>query len=511
MRKILIPIIVCLFSVSLIAQHKSLNEIASFKIRNAGALIDKNKDVDGYYYYYEVDKLKKKQREYAIKLLDNNLNETVTKSYIDNKNTILADSKFNNQALMFAMFNKKEEQFKLVAFDRKGEQGEDIIVPINKKEMRWVGFMEQSGAFNLLLPVDNKGFLFNYVKDNKKIGYSLKYIATDGGTSWNYDSPDDAKEIMMLNPIEANNEVVVAMQSSKKSVLSQTVNMKIIVLDIETGKLLFEKEYDRENNPRLITNAFLTKEKTLVLLGEYFDKGDNILKASSKGLFSQIVDLSGKELADNKVGWTERIDKIMPPDSDGKKRASTYVYFHDIVRTQKGTFYCVGEKYRKTVSLAGVLGMAANARGGNSMTQLTITDVVIFEFDANFKLNDIKVFKKGKSRAPSIMDIGSPQLNAHALKTLGAFDYEFTQIDTGRDRFYVNFIDYERLKGEKNKSAFKTIMYSDGQLSQDKIYLSESKGRTKFRVFPAKLGHVMLMEYNKKEKKLDIHLEKLNI
>lgn len=491
------------------AQEKSLNEITSFKIKNSGTFMDKNNDVDGYYFYYEVDKLKKGMREYAIKMLDNNLNDIATKSYVDNKKTILAQSNFNNQKLMFAMVNLKERQYKLVQFDRQGNQGKDIVIDVSKKEMRWLSAMAKSGNFNLLYPIDNKGFLFNYIIDNKKLGYGLKYVATDGGKSWNYNSPQDIKEILSINPIQANEKVIVALESSRKSALSQTVNMKIVVIDIETGKRLFDVAFDRKKDPRIITNAFLTDDNKVVLLGEYFEAGDNIAKAKSQGLFAQVHAMDGTKESLNKIGWKEKIDAMMPPESDGKKRKRGYVYFHDIIRTQDGNFYCIGERYRKTAS-AGGIAMAALG-GGNSVTQLTITDAVVFEFDSNFNLKNINNFKKGKSRAPSLTDFGSPQLNAHILKAYGAFDYEFTQLDPDRDRFYATFIDYERLKGEKNKLAFKSIIYSDGELSEDKIYLNRSKGKVRYRVLPGKLGHVMLLEYNRKEKTLDIHLEKLNI
>ncbi|WP_299125068.1 DUF6770 family protein [uncultured Winogradskyella sp.] len=508
MKKLSVILLTTIFCLSAFAQQKSLDEITSFRIKNSGSFMDKNNDVDGYYFYYEVDKLKKGKREYAIKMLDNNLNDIATKSYIDDKNTILAQSKFNNQALMFAMINIKEKFYKLVTFDKSGNQGKDIKIDVSKKDVRWLSMMMKSGNFNLLFPVDDNGFLFNYTKNNKKMGYGLKYVSTNGGESWDYNSPEDANQLMFLNPIEANEKVVVAIESSKKSALSNTVNMKIVVLDINTGKKLFEKDYNRDDNPRLITNAFLTEEKNLVLLGEYFKKGKNIVKDKSEGLFAQVVDMSGNLISDVKADWENTINKLMPADSNGKKKKSTYVYFHDVIRTQNGSYYAIGEKYRKTVSLKGTL---LTGRIGSGMTQLTITDAVFFEFDKSFNLKEIHKIEKGKSRAPNLADFGSPQLNAHALKTFGAFDYEYTQIDKDRDRFYAMFIDYERLKGEKNKLAFKAVMYNDGELSQDKIYLEQSKGRVSFRVLPAKLGHVMIVEYNKKEKTLDIHLEKLNI
>jgi len=149
--------------------------------------------------------------------------------------------------------------------------------------------------------------------------------------------------------------------------------------------------------------------------------------------------------------------------------------------------------------------------GGASapVTQLTITNSVIFKFNSDFKLTGVKEFEKGKSRAPSLSDFGSPQLNAHALKAYGAFDYAYTQLDKANDRFYACFVDYERLKGEKNKNAFKTIIYDEGKLSEDKIYLeSETKD---FRPLPAKVGNVLLLEYDKKKKEISLHIEKLNI
>lgn len=51
---------ICFLSVGVFAQQKSLSEITSFKIKNSGSFMDKNKDVDGYYFYYQVDKLKKR-------------------------------------------------------------------------------------------------------------------------------------------------------------------------------------------------------------------------------------------------------------------------------------------------------------------------------------------------------------------------------------------------------------------------------------------------------------------
>jgi hypothetical protein len=491
------------------SQASKINSVNDFRIRNSGAILDKNSDVDGYFFYYIVDKLKKGDREFAIQILDKNLVEVAKKSYVDNKNTFLMKSSFNNQAMMFAMANFKEKEITLVTFDKQANQKESIKIPLESKEIQYLRLMQQSENFNVLFPVDNKGFLFNKLEDNKKIGYSLKYYATDGGKSWEYNSPAESKEIFMINPIEVNEKYVVALEMSQSSIFSRKITVKAKVIDVNTGQLLFEKEYSNAVKPRLINNAFLDKDNNVVLMGEYFKEKDNILSDKSLGLFTEIIDPSGKVLKESYSSWEGDISKIAKTKGSYIEDKG-YIYFHKIVKTNLDEYYAIGEFYKKAASGAGIAAaVLSGGRGGNAVTQITITNSVVFKFDSNFKLKEIKEFEKGKSRAPSLSDFGSPQLNAHLLKSFGAFDYEYTQFDKVNNRFYACFIDYERLKGEKNKTAFKTIIYDEGSLTEDKIYLTtENKD---YRVLPAKVGSVLLLEYNKKLKEITLHLEKLNI
>ncbi|MGX7667977.1 DUF6770 family protein [Flavobacterium pedocola] len=512
MRNKILLILLTALTLSGYAQTSKIDGVNTFVLRNSGAILDKNKDVDGYYFYYIVDKLKKGDREFAIQILDKNLNEVAKKSYVDNKHTFLMKSSFNNQAMMFAMANYKEKEINLLTFDKQANQKETVKIPLENKEIRYLQMMEQTGDFNVLFPVDGKGFLFNKFEDNKKIGYSLKYYPTDGGKAWSFDSPEDSKEILTINPIEVNDKIVVAIEGAKPSLMSRKMTYRVKILDVTNGKLLFEREFSRKSKPRLINNAFIDANNNVVLMGEYFKDGDNIISDKSLGIFTEVVDFTGKTVAENFTSWKEDVAKLTKVEKsfiDDKG----YVYFHNIVKTNTNEYYAIGEFYKRTASAGGIalsaLGALGGQVGGNSVTKITITNSVVFKFDSNFKLTQIKEFEKGKSSAPSLTDFGSPQLNAHALKAYGAFDYEYTQIDKANDRFYACFIDYERLKGEKNKNAFKTIIYDEGQLSEDKIYLqSETKD---YRVLPAKVGNVLLLEYNKKLKEISLHLEKLNI
>ncbi|MDC8005626.1 hypothetical protein POV27_16320 [Aureisphaera galaxeae] len=505
MRKLITLLIVLCITATGFAQSKKLESITEFKLQNSGAILNKDKDVDGYYFFYLVDKLKKGAREYGIQVLDNNLNEVAFKKYVAQKGTILVDSQFNNDGLMFAFLNKKERHIKVVLFDRNAEQKETSTVELSKKEITWLMAMNQSEDFNILTSVPNKGFLLTVIKDNKKIGYKTFFYPTDDSRGWRYGSPEGSKEIVTGAPMATNEKFIVINEMSKPGMLSKKLKITTKILNTETGKLVTTIKSDPKK-PKLITNGLLNENNQLILMGEYFKGGDNIMKDKSQGLFVEVIDETGATLTENTASWSKDINPILKAKDDKK---NSYIYFHDIVPTADGSFYAIGEKFRKTASAAGIAA-AVLSRGGNSVTQLTITDALVFEFDKDFALKGIQTFEKGKSRAPSISDFGSPQLNAHVLKNYGAFDHIYTQIDKENDRFYACFIDYERLKGEKNKNAFKTIIYDEGEFSQDKIYLEAGKGKIT-RVLPAKTGNVVILEYDKKAKTMDLHMEKLNI
>ena len=91
-------------------QSKTITNIVNFKMQNSGAIVDDNNDVDGYYFFYEVDKVNRKEREYAINLLDQNLNDLATRKFVERKGTRLLSTSFNNQATMLALLNVKEKQ-----------------------------------------------------------------------------------------------------------------------------------------------------------------------------------------------------------------------------------------------------------------------------------------------------------------------------------------------------------------------------------------------------------------
>ena len=89
---------------------------------------------------------------------------------------------------------------------------------------------------------------------------------------------------------------------------------------------------------------------------------------------------------------------------------------------------------------------------------------------------------------------------------MGGFDYEFT---TGRpedNNFVICYSDWVKTSDYKGET-FNAIRYNGTKFLQDKIELKSKASR--MRVLPAKSGSIMIMEYFKKDKRLEFRLEKL--
>jgi hypothetical protein len=137
-----------------------------------------------------------------------------------------------------------------------------------------------------------------------------------------------------------------------------------------------------------------------------------------------------------------------------------------------------------------------------------ITDLVIMEFNDKYKVTNATIYDKQDNTAIAneMSDYNSQHLLAIYLKSIGAFDYDFTTGDANNATFTVCYSDWVRTSEYKGQT-FNSIRYNGSKFSTDKIQL-KSKAST-LRVFPAKAGSVMILEYFKKDKRLDYRLEKL--
>ena len=153
--------------------------------------------------------------------------------------------------------------------------------------------------------------------------------------------------------------------------------------------------------------------------------------------------------------------------------------------------------------------MGGGRGSGISNFKVKVTNMVMMEFNDKFEIGAASVYEKYSNNV--IMPAGAGFLSPHTMalmvKAMGGFDYDYTVMDKTRSNFVVGYSDFEKGKDYRGRS-FNSISYYNDKFSTDKIKL-ESKASS-MKVFPAKTGSVMILEYFKKEKKLELRLEKLN-
>jgi hypothetical protein len=250
------------------------------------------------------------------------------------------------------------------------------------------------------------------------------------------------------------------------------------------------------------------------LYGEYFDKCGNVMKDKSKGFAFVGVDETGKTLSEKYSSWSVDLGKHLGTSSNGKIDDFGFMFLHNMVQTEDGSIYAIGEGYKKAASGLGIAStvLVAAAGGSTSMStiKLKVTDMLVIKFDPDFTVKEASIYKKSDNdvQLASGSEFMSTQMLGKAVKYgYGAFDYAYTQVNKDHSSFSVCYSDYERGKNYKG-ATFNSITYNDGKLTQDKIQTKSDATRS--IVLPARQGQVLIMDYYRKDKKLDLHFEKLN-
>jgi len=173
----------------------------------------------------------------------------------------------------------------------------------------------------------------------------------------------------------------------------------------------------------------------------------------------------------------------------------------------------VSEGYKRQASAGGIALTALMAAGGAhsnavGVTKIVVTDMVVMEFNNKFKVTNATIYDKTNNtvEASAASDYLSQHTIALMVKMTGGFDYEFTTGDADNSNFTICYSDWVKNKEYKGKT-FNSVRYNGSKFSTDKIEL-KSKASV-MKVFPAKSGSVMIMEYFKKDKRLDFRIEKL--
>jgi hypothetical protein len=511
--RLLMCLLVCTAFTRAVAQQKSFSNVLSIQLRNMGPIYNKNQ-VAGYYMFYKVDKINGKTNAYSLRILDQNLNEVSESKIEESKYFYLLEAAYNDESLMFKFYDAKEKTISFYQYDSKSQLKSKSSRKVESRLEIYTYNMqaekEESDGTNLFA-ISGQGFVDYGMKKDGKLGYAITfYPEGKDQKGWTYESDGNSKLVENAGYVAANKHILISSVMRRNNQMSQKFESSLMAIDIRTGKKLFEKKTeDTQYELNFISANIDENTGNIALLGQYYRKDDNIVKDKSLGLCSYLMSAEGTIISKNYASWATDVRKFLPVNAQGKVEDVGYLYFHKIIKNAEGRYIAVGEQYRKVASAAGI---AMTVLGGSSagVTKMVIEDLVFLEFTPQFKLNNVKIVDKSKTNVelPAGFDFAGPQITALYLKSLGYFDYSFSQQNPEETTFSVGYVDYEKRKGEKNGLVFGAITYADKEYATDKISLETEA--SSLRVIPAKAGFVMITEYFKKTRKLDMRLEKIN-
>jgi hypothetical protein len=369
---------------------------------------------------------------------------------------------------------------------------------------------DDENTFSGLYPIEDKGFISNTPsREDKDYTFEIDFYSSNEKKEWSY-IPTVGGKKFIGDYLGTYNNVVYIEILRFGSLFDQKPESVVVGLDLQTGKELFEKTTDGKY--RMYPSSLnILKDGVAYIFGEYFEEGANVMKDKSRGFAFWQIDEKGKILAEKYASWEDDFSKYLNVTSKGKIDDFGFMFLHSMMQTADGSIYAVGEGFRKVAS---GLGIAANILGGGrsdiSVAKMNVTDMVLIKFDANFKLKEATIYQKNtnKFEMQSGMEYVSTALIGKMIKyQWGGFDYKYSQINKAGTSFNICYEDYVKGKGYKG-STFNSISYNDGKITTDKINTKSDASRS--TVLQGAQGQVLIIEYYKKTKALEMHFEKLN-
>ncbi|MBL7756480.1 MAG: hypothetical protein JNL59_03770 [Chitinophagaceae bacterium] len=495
------------------AQNLSIENVYKVALRNSDA-IREGSEVKGYYFFYVSDKIDKKTNEYTLQITDQTLKKLKDVKFQDSKDVSIIESSFNGTDLIFLLYNDDARTFEYQVYGADGKKKYTYNRQLSKKEKRFLEASylndDEDKNYKGLYPVEGRGFISNMPsREEKDYTFQVDYFSTEKRKQWSYIPTVGAKRFIG-DYLGTFNGVVYLEVLKFTGMMDQKPDSYLVGLDLETGKQLFEKSTEQGKFKFYPASMSVVNDGKAYIFGEYFNPNGNIFKDKSLGFGFWNVNEKGEVLSEKYNSWDLDMGKHLSVSSKGKIDDFGFMFLHNMVQTADGSIFAIGEGYQKTASALGI-ATTLLSRGGNnfSVLKMKVTDMILIRFDKDFNVKSAQIFDKNanKQELPSGYEFVSTPLIGKILRDYGVFDYSYTQMNKDFSSFTVCFSDYERGKDYKG-TTFNAITYADGKITTDKIKtVSKASGSV---VLPGKQGQVLILEYFKKDKRMEAHFEKLN-
>lgn len=512
-------VVLCLAGTVSYGQNISKTGVARVRLRSSGSILSNNQ-IKGYYFFYNLEKVDNKNVNYQLAVYDENLRQINEVNIVRPKNYALVDGAFNGEVFAFLFYDLKGKTTEIIGYDKALKQVGSETKPVTSKngQMMFTAIANGTDASQaFLVPLKNKGFLYYGLTDGNKYLFEIKCYDNTFKSLWTKKATETSYNLEVASEGFQSEKYAGSLITKKKSNSSKDIDMDLMVQSIDDGKVLFRIPMETKLHSVSFSDVYFDEAKqNFVVFGDYYNKDDKEMKSQSLGFIHLTVDLTGKIIGEKRNSWAGEISKATPVNEKGKFDGSnTSVLVHDIIRTNDGQIFVVGEQYKKVASGAGIATQLLSAAAGMGTTtasvQLNVYNLVIFQFNSDYSIEKVHIFEKDKNVVllPAGAGYMSSKMLSYYAKAIGGFDFLFSQKPADSETFSVAYINYDREKGSAAGNVLGMVVYTPEKVfSTDKMSLKRKS--SEYYVYQAKEGYVLITEYFKKEKRMDSRLEKIN-
>jgi hypothetical protein len=500
----------------LLAQSYVKTNIKGVKLRNNGAIINNNQ-VTGYYFFYDLEKTNDQINNYAFVITDENLREVSNVTIVQPRTFAILEVAFNGEAFAVLGYDTRANAAHMITYDTQLKEIARIMRLVKNKNLNaaygaYVNGNEPEQDF--LIPVPKRGFLLYHMSQENEAHYRIDMFSNELKELWGDQAGPNADIEVALSSLQ-NKKYIGSIIEMRARRGAKDLSYDLLVNRADNGERVFRKPVKSGVYDLAVSDVkYDTIKNQFVAFGEFYTQGQREARDKSLGFMTIVYDSVGN-IVETKTNLWRDLANVAPVTQKGKIEGENYhVMFHNTLRTSDGQLFVIGEQYKKAASAGGIaLNVLSVALGGYSQTstvQLEVGGMVVFQFNPDYTINRVHFFEKTKSTfmLPSGSMYITPKGISHYGKSIGAFDYRFTQASSDQSGFVSTFVDYSRESGE-GKFVVGSIVYTpEKTFALDKFNLT--RRTNSFWVGRAKEGYVLVSEYFRKEKKLESRLEKIN-
>ena len=497
--------------------------VLKMNLRDIGE-ISGSGQVTGYYFFLDMERTGNGNSNFQVSIYDENLREIHAIKINRPRSYVLVEGHFNGEVFGFMFYDPKANSIELVAYDKTLKETGGIVKPVLNTNAERIFDLIAKGdepPQQYLVPIQGKGFIYYGLKPGYKNLYFTEFFNNEMRREWFDVCKSDENDTELASEAFQSDDYLGTVITKKSKRNSRNLETALMVHDIKDGRLLFTKPMtDHEKNIILSDVTYDNDKKAIVVFGEYYNKKDKEMRDNSQGFITLELNLEGKVVKRKLNPWGGILAKAQSTNK-GEFDAEANVLIHHSLRTSDGKIFVIGEQYKKALNeastalslLGGVaLGAAgAGAVGVSPVIKLDIYNMVVFQFNSDYAIEKIQVFEKEKSTValPSGSAMFSPKTVSYYAKSIGGFDYLFTQKAESEDQFVSYYLNFNRKKKDHDKNLLGSIICTpEKTFMVDQMKLNRKY--TDYYVFNAKYGYVMIVEYAKKEKKMEARIEKIN-